>query len=922
MAIELQRAGRGTGLLLVGLTLFISTVNLSLGQHDCYQFQAAMWVEGGTSFSDGDIITICFSIEMAPTSCDAGGIYACPSCFEHLVARVTIVDYPPNTAGSITLITQEYRLNVRDCIHGIVDCSSGSGSEMLVLYADITCMEQPITSVSTSCSFYVNCGEELTPTPEPTSPPVPSCYDNDRDGYTNCAGDCNDFDPAVHPGAIDICDEIDNNCNGEIDEDCQESTITLEVPEVGHVKEIAVISGILSPPRAADINLLFTKPDNTTFATSVTSTAEGAFSFSFAPESPGQWFVSASAEGSSTYRAAVSDSVPFTVEKITPNLSLNISSTLLYPREEIKISGTLSPPMVAYITIIIEDEAGHREEKIVSSHPDGTFSLFFRPDSVGKWSVSAKFDGDEKYENADSSTAFFTVTKEESAVSVSISTENEIIEGNSIEITGQIRPPRSATVLIYLENENGEKFRFQVLSKEDGTFSYFYTPQSAGMWSVYAHVPEAEYYTEVTSDIFSFSVEPAIPDLAVTDLMVNPSPVEPGEEVKIYFRVENLGTGAAEGVPIVVTARSDTDEKIIHEQHIPRVNAGSWTSIEVDWIVEYGVDTLFIHIDPSQDIHELSEENNSITHELDIVFTKDIAVTEVHFSPQEMEGGEPVTITATIRCEGEISYPLQIEFWDGKPEEGLEIATTMLSSFSEETFVEVQWTPQSGAHDIHVVADPANVIHEFDEKNNSLEDEVTVKEPFPVAETTVVVVTATSAGIYWYLKNTARSISRIVKRSPRIPHGSSEFVRHSGVSKALELARGYGRSSLPLSPAKDLLAGAGKSIAATEIGAKLYHAKDLLLRAGESTAATEIGAKLYKTLYNRYYHWNRAQTVDFERIVQHKQDLLQKVVTHLFIFEGYIDTEEFCRFFDVNESELLDILEFLHRNGYIEEVNS
>lgn len=909
---------------MVGLVLLVSTANFSLGQYDCYQFQAVMWVEGGFSFSDGDPITIYYRIEMTPLCCDWGGIPVCSSCLDNFIAEVTIVDYYPNNSGSATLGCQRCWLNTTYYITGTVSCTTGSGTETLVLYADIICMGQSITSVSTSCSFYVNCGEELTPSPEPTSPPVPSCYDNDRDGYTNCAGDCNDFDPAVHPGATDICDEIDNNCNGEIDEDCQESVITLEAPEVAYVKETAVISGILSPPRSADINLLFTKPDNTTFATSVSSTAEGVFSFSFAPESHGQWFVSASAEGSSTYRAAVSGSVPFTVEKITPNLSLNISSTLLYPQEEIKISGTLSPPMVAYITIIIEDEAGHREEKIVSSNPDGTFSLFLRPDSVGKWSVSARFDGDEKYKNADSSTAFFTVTKEESAVSVSISTENEneIIEGNSIEITGQIRPPRSATVLIYLENEDGEKLRFQVLSKEDGTFSYFYTPQSAGMWSVYAHVPETEYYTEVTSDLFSFSVEPAIPDLAVTDLIVNPSPVEPGEEVEIYFRVENLGTGTAEGVPVVVTARSDTDEKIIHEQRITRVNAGSWTSIEVNWIVEYGLDTLFIHIDPSQDIYELREENNSITHELDIVFTKDIAVTEVYFSPQEMEGGEPVTITATIQCEGEISYPLQIKFWDGKPEKGLEIATAVLSSFSEEVSVEVRWTPQSGAHDIHVVADPENAIHEFDENNNSLENEVTVKEPFPVAETTVVVVTATSAGIYWYLKNTARSISRIVKRSPKMPHGSSEFVRHSGVSKALELARGYGGSSPPLSPAKDLLASAGKSIAATEIGAKFYHAKDLLLRAGESTAATEIGAKLYKTLYNRYYHWNRAQTVDFERAIQHKQDLLQKVITHLFIFEGYIDTEEFCRFFDANESELLDILEFLHRNGYIEEVNS
>ena len=38
--------------------------------------------------------------------------------------------------------------------------------------------------------------------------------DDDGDGYTPMAGDCNDHDPAVHPGATEVCtDGIDNDCN-------------------------------------------------------------------------------------------------------------------------------------------------------------------------------------------------------------------------------------------------------------------------------------------------------------------------------------------------------------------------------------------------------------------------------------------------------------------------------------------------------------------------------------------------------------------------------------------------------------------------------------------------------------------------------------------------------------------------------------
>lgn len=44
--------------------------------------------------------------------------------------------------------------------------------------------------------------------------------DGDGDGYTENQGDCNDEDPAVHPGvAADGCDGVDNDCDGMVDED-------------------------------------------------------------------------------------------------------------------------------------------------------------------------------------------------------------------------------------------------------------------------------------------------------------------------------------------------------------------------------------------------------------------------------------------------------------------------------------------------------------------------------------------------------------------------------------------------------------------------------------------------------------------------------------------------------------------------------
>ena len=58
--------------------------------------------------------------------------------------------------------------------------------------------------------------------------------DNDGDGASPCAGDCDDDDSAAGLGLVEVCDEIDNDCNGQIDDGIAAFDVFLDADEDGH----------------------------------------------------------------------------------------------------------------------------------------------------------------------------------------------------------------------------------------------------------------------------------------------------------------------------------------------------------------------------------------------------------------------------------------------------------------------------------------------------------------------------------------------------------------------------------------------------------------------------------------------------------------------------------------------------------------
>jgi hypothetical protein len=50
------------------------------------------------------------------------------------------------------------------------------------------------------------------------------CSDDDGDGFTDCAGDCDDTDGSIFPGATETCDGVDEDCDGTIDNSPSDGT--------------------------------------------------------------------------------------------------------------------------------------------------------------------------------------------------------------------------------------------------------------------------------------------------------------------------------------------------------------------------------------------------------------------------------------------------------------------------------------------------------------------------------------------------------------------------------------------------------------------------------------------------------------------------------------------------------------------------
>ncbi len=126
------------------------------------------------------------------------------------------------------------------------------------------------------------------------------------------------------------------------------------------------------------------------------------------------------------------------VSRKKSSLELSLSPSEINFGESLTLQGNISPALQTEITLSFNNRNGGTDTAKTTSGTDGSFSLSdYYPPSGGSWNVTAKWEGNEKYQDAESGNMEFTVNPIKASVSIESSSSAVQITG-VVNITGTI----------------------------------------------------------------------------------------------------------------------------------------------------------------------------------------------------------------------------------------------------------------------------------------------------------------------------------------------------------------------------------------------------------------------------------------------------------------------------------------------------
>ncbi len=239
------------------------------------------------------------------------------------------------------------------------------------------------------------------------------------------------------------------------------------------------------------------------------------------------------------------------------------------------------------------------------------------------------------------------------------------------------------------------------------------------------------------------TVESGLPDLKITSeaIFLPAETIVEGTHIPVAATVSNVGAATASDISVSLFNGNPNSggTQIGEVQSITGIAPGGSETVMFDLgtFGLTGATMLYVSVDPGRAIEEENEENNLAPALLEVTAPSmpDLSITAENIlsTPGNPLQGDSVQISATVTNLGTAVGNIPVRIYLDDPNNGgtLISARTIYKSLSngqtETIEVELDTVLLEGAHSIQVMVDPAGIIAEHNEENNTANIEILIQ---------------------------------------------------------------------------------------------------------------------------------------------------------------------------------------------------